>query len=113
MGNDISWNMIRSPIPWSITVNPGKYQTPKIADVTVTVTDLRNGTQWNFYQGVTGYYINTQNFGVNNCIIFALSAPPIYTYQDGDVYRVEVRGLKTKSGEAAVLNYQIEFFSLQ
>jgi hypothetical protein len=97
-------------IPWSITVNPAKYKTPQIAEVNVTVTDLQSGRQWIFHQGGEGHYtINTGGYGVSNCIIFT---PGISDYSNG-IYRVEVRGLKTNSGEAAELNYQIEFFSLQ
>jgi hypothetical protein len=97
-------------LAWSITVNPDKYQTPNIADVKVTVTDLQSGNHWDFYQGGTGHFrINTEGYGVGNCIIFT---PGNTKYSNGSVYRVEVQGLKTKSGEAAELDYQIEFFSL-
>ncbi len=102
-------------IPWSITLNPADYATPKKEDLTVTLTRESDKKQWTFlgtklYNTSSSAYFNvdTDNYGVSNCIIFRPDGVDKY---DG-VYTVEVMGLKTSDGAAvADFTYSVEFFS--
>ena len=98
---------------WSVTLNPNKYQKPSLSAVTVTLVRQSDGKSWTFdnsvdyYYGMYGKYFNVENsgYGVSNCIIFR---PDVTKYEG--VYTVTITGLKTKSGAAATLSYQVDFF---
>ena len=101
---------------WSVTLNPEKYAAPSLSSVTVTLTRASDGRTWTFRgSGYTpsnsGEYFNvdTENYGVNNCVIFRPSG--IETYEG--VYTVTVSGVKYRSGGAADFKYTVEFFDPQ
>ena len=99
---------------WSVTLNPGKYQTPSRSAVTVTLTRQSDGRSWTFIGSESypeadyGKYINVENsgYGVSNCIIFRPDGVDRYE----GIYTVAITGLQTRSGDAAVLSYQVDFF---
>ncbi len=102
---------------WSVTLNPERYETPRREDITVTLT-REDGTRWGF-SGKESYtptandpYFNvdTTNYGVDNCVIFR---PKLDESGYDGSYIVEISGLKTKSGQAASLCYQVSFFPLE
>lgn len=99
---------------WSVTLNPSKYQTPSLSAVSVTLKRQSDGKSWTFNgsedysYGIYGRYFNveTGGYGVNNCIIFRPDGVGRY---DG-VYTVTITGLRTRSGGAETLSYQVDFF---
>ena len=99
---------------WSVSLNPGKYQTPSASGLTVTLTRAGDGKTWTFRSGEryaaadSGKYFNVEvgGYGVNNCIIFR---PDGVTRYEG-VYTVTITGLRTRIGEAAALSYRVDFF---
>lgn len=102
-------------IAWSVTLNPGKYQTPSQNSLTVTLTRQSDGRKWTF--SGSGYtsansdsYFNVENtnYGVPNCIIFR---PDGISSYDG-TYTVEISGLRSKGGQQTSLQYQVDFFSV-
>ena len=102
-------------IAWSVTLNPGKYQTPSQNSLTVTLTRQSDGRKWTFSgSGYTsansGSYFNVENtnYGVPNCIIFR---PDGISSYDG-TYTVEISGLRSKGGQQTSLQYQVDFFSV-
>ncbi len=99
--------------PWSVTVNPDKYQQPEAAAVRVKLTRAADGRSWSFggktYQlSDSGTYFNvsTHSYGLNNCIVFRPEGIGLY---DG-AYQVEISGLRNQSGQAASLSYTVDFF---
>ena len=100
---------------WSVTVDPNRYQTPSRSDVAVTLTRQSDGKSWTFsgsesYTAAgSGKYFNvdTSGAGVSNCIIFR---PDDVGGSYEGVYTVTITGLKTRSGEAAAISYQVDFF---
>ena len=100
--------------PWSVTLNPQKYSTPSVSAVAVTLTRESDGQSWTFNNqesystGGSGRYfnVNTEGYGVRNCIIFR---PDGVSKYEG-VYTVTITGLKTKSGAGTTLSYQVNFF---
>ena len=100
--------------PWSVTLNPQKYSTPSVSAVAVTLTRESDGQSWTFNNqesystGGSGRYfnVNTEGYGVRNCIIFR---PDGVSKYEG-VYTVTITGLKTKNGAESKLSYQVDFF---
>ena len=99
---------------WSVTLNPSKYSTPVLSDLTVTLTCVDTGATWTF-SGTESYTasssgkyfgVNTVGYGVSNCIIFRPDGVDKY---DG-VYTVNIQGIKDKSGNAVDFNYKVVFF---
>lgn len=107
-------SLFEANIPWSITVNPSLYQTPSLDSIAVTLTRESDGKIWRFSgsadasgAGSKCFNVDTQNYGVNNCIIFRPDGVECYH----GVYTVSVHGLKTKSGGAVKdFTYSVEFF---
>ena len=106
-------------IPWSITLNPTRYQIPARQDLTITVESEELGKSW-VLDGKKDYpatnyqqylHVDTQGYGVNNCIIFRFTD----TQQEAQQimhgkYTVTVQGLKDKAGNPADLRYTVDFF---
>ena len=111
-------NLFQVSAPWSVTLNPQKYQTPQLKNLKVTLTRQSDNKKWNF-DAATGepestekpyLTVNTGSYGVSNCIIFHPGSKNVESYQG--VYTVEISGLYTKSGDAARLQYQVDFFDV-
>lgn len=100
--------------PWSVSLNPDKYQVPEQKAVTLKLTRLSDGKSWSFAGNRTweksdkGSYFNvsTHRYGLNNCIVFRPEGIGLY---DG-AYQVDISGLKDKNGQAASLSYTVDFF---
>lgn len=91
---------------WSVSLNPEKYQTPDIREVTVTLTG--GGNAWTFRQGGSGgyFHVDTGYYGVPNCIIFRPDGDARF---EGD-YAVAIEGLRDRNGSAVSLRYTVSFF---
>ena len=110
-------NVFDADTPWSVTVNPQEYKTPVLSDLTITLTRISDNTVWVFNgsgetTGSDGKYItvDTNGYGIGNCIIFRPTISRIGSYNGS--YTVKIEGLQTKSGSTAELNYQVDFFAL-
>lgn len=91
---------------WTVTLNPGIYNTYVLSDVWVEV--IGNGETYRFGSaGNDGYFtIDTNGYGVSNCIIFD---PPVYSYSG--TYTVRVHNLLNRSlGAFESLEYSVKFF---
>lgn len=103
-------------IPWSVTLNPEKYQTPNQSQLKVTLTHKADGQTWifsgsNYTAANSGAYFNvdTGGYGVSNCIVFRPNG--ITSYQG--TYTVKIDGLKTRSGQDVTdFQYEVEFFDV-
>lgn len=96
---------------WSITLNPARYQTNNLDNITVTLERESDGRTWVFSldnENADGYFfIRHDNYGINNCIIFHPTNPGKYE----GVYTVTVEGLKTKFGDVVNdFSYSVDFF---
>lgn len=106
--------LITKQDPWSVTLNPSLYKRPSASQVSVTITRESDGKTWNFSSGsADGFFtVNTQNYGVNNCIIFQ---PDQDSWDDelyDGTYHVTVSGLTKIDGSAATLSYDVDFFDV-
>ena len=108
---------ITPDVPWSISLNPERFQTPKREKLSVSVTRLSDGATWTLdasssanSQSGSFLLVDIQQYGVSNCILFAFSSGETGAYS-GD-YRVTVSGIATRDGREAVLDYTLHFVDL-
>jgi hypothetical protein len=108
----VEWT--RPNMPWSVTVNPDLYETPKPGEVMIHVSGP-DGMNWKFDPATPNgerflSTINTQGYGVNNAILFL---PRLgRAYRSGDTFTVTITGIKTKDGKGETLSYRTVMFSL-
>jgi hypothetical protein len=115
--NDLSLSV------WSVSLNTKYYQQPKLDDVEVKLTRLSNNKVWiidkkNFTEnpsscGPSQCFFNVDNndYGTKNAIIFKPDSKTL-SYVDGEVYKVEISGLKNKKGKPTTIAYHVEFFQI-
>ena len=110
---------ISTDVPWSISLNPEVFRTPERASLSITVTRQSDGKTWTFDASSSAdsgsesfLIVNTQRYGVSNCILFAFPSGQSDDAFSGD-YRVTVTGLTTRSGQQAVLDYEMHFVNVE
>ncbi|MBQ5858245.1 MAG: leucine-rich repeat protein, partial [Peptococcaceae bacterium] len=111
-------NLFASTVPWSITLNPSRYQTPELSQLKIVLTRKSDGTAFTFTEstGAPGspanafLNVDTAGYGVSNCIIFNPGSSNISSYSG--VYTVDVSGIYTSDGSAATLHYEVDFFDV-
>ncbi len=103
--------------PWSVSLNPSKYQSPSINSVSITLTRLSDNKAWylnrndNTASESREYFnINTVGYGIPMCIIFRPDSSA--SYRNGSAYRVKITGLKSSSGSPVTIEYEVRFFQL-
>lgn len=115
-------NIIEAGTPWSVTLNPQKYQKPELEDVAVKVTRLSDGKAWTLTdEDYTDRpdrqepYLNVsrRGLGVGNCIIFYLGTENFTADTYSENFTVEITGLKTKNGAGTSLTYSTHIFDFQ
>lgn len=115
-------NIITSGTPWSVTLNPQKYENPELEKITVRVTRLSDGMVWNLTdEDYTGRpdrqepYLNVtqRGLGAGNCIVFHLGTENFETNTYSDNFTVEITGLKAKNGSDTSLSYATHIFDFQ
>ncbi len=102
--------------PWSITLNPDRYQSPDRSKVKVVLTRKSDGKKWTFSKSTDTstideehdyFNVNNNGYGVANCIIFRPDTSDFDQY-DGQ-YIVDVTGLYDTSGNSTSLHYKVNF----
>ena len=100
--------------PWSVQLSDAY----KIGNnvIQVTMTDLGTGEEWIFHSNntydtsKTPYFnVDTENYGWMPAIIFK----PDKEFSSTDKVHVKITGLTDKNGNAAEIEYTVEFFSLE
>ncbi len=125
-------NVFDTTTPWSITLNPNKFSVNNLSGVRVTITRRSDGAAWtldrnnpisgNFDIDKGAYFCtDSGGYGVSNCIIFRPNANAVGTSQpdysgigpyDCGIYNVHVEGLKSKTGAAVTIDYDVNFFDI-
>lgn len=103
--------------PWSITLNPAVFKIPSRNELIVTIT-RDDGRSWTLNAQTSSdsaqeefLLVNTQNYGISNCIIFAFPTGQIGKLSGS--YHVTVSGLTTTDGKAAMLDYTTTFADIE
>lgn len=103
---------------WSVDLNSAQYQIPSMNDVNVILKRVNDGRVWNFDKSNNGlpdvnkdyFNVDGSGIGAGSSIIFRPANAGRPT--DRDVYEVEIRGIKTISGEEATISYSVSFFDI-
>ncbi len=112
--------------PWSVTLNPSLFNTSQsvLEAAVVTVTRISDGKKWTITNASdksspTGsdtvdsyFHVNTGGYGISNCLIFHIGSNNVGADNYIGDYEVVISGLKDKSGNPAMLDYTINFFSM-
>ncbi|MCH5188137.1 MAG: S-layer homology domain-containing protein [Oscillospiraceae bacterium] len=107
--------------PWSISLGE-PYSYPSRADIELRLTRKRDNKTWLFnsdtpQQGDGIYSSQLMHLSVDstygNNIIFRPDVTSLGEIRDGDIFTVELSGIKYKNGTPATLSYEINFFDLQ
>lgn len=109
--------------PWSVSLNPTKYATPALEDLTVTLTRVVDGKSCVFTSDTCpetpaedGSYftIDTRGYGEGAAIIFRPASDDFGSTQYGlGAYTITVTGLQDRSGNAETLSYHVVFFDIE
>ncbi len=113
-GNNLS-DRFPKDTPWSITLNPLKYQSPSRAGTKVTIKNVLTGNEWKFdsstgtsASGSSAYFnVDNNGYAVSNCIIFRPPYDRISEYSG--IYLVTVTGIRDRSGNDASFSYPVIF----
>lgn len=122
----LNLNIAGTRVPWTVTLNPGKYTIPTASSLKISVTRESDGKEWSFdandvnaspFTSSEKYmYVSTKGYGIANAIIFNLGKEYTEdTYLNGakeQLYTVRIDGLKTKTGISTSLLYKINFFDV-
>lgn len=109
--------------PWSINLG-SPYAAPTKDTVVVKLTRTRDGKTWIFDKNTpnlgeeglsdTKLHLAVDNggYGIKKAIVFRPDLDSLGKILDGDIFQVEISGIKYTNGTAATLSYEIKFFDL-
>ena len=109
--NNFPTNIIDLSVPWSVSLNPGKYSTPNINEIRITLTRRSDGKSWVFDNSQPYLFVDNAGFGSGSCIIFHPGSFVADPYSG--VFEVQITGLKDRSGKDTELRYMADFFKLE
>lgn len=101
--------------PWSVSLNPQKYDRTRTDQIQVKLTRVRDGKEWSFDKSdndKSGKYFNVQTsyYGVPFAVIFRPDG--IGDFASDDAFTVQITGLYTASGSAAQVEFTTTFFKM-
>ena len=109
--------------PWSLNLG-AEYQVPMRNEIQLTLTRTRDNKVWTFNAatpqlGVGNMpddsmhlAVDNDSYGTKKAIIFRPDVTSLGALQEGDVFSVQLSGIKTKDGTPTTLEYSINFFDL-
>lgn len=107
--------------PWSISLDPGRYRTPREERLQVVITRLRDGRQFvpslldgQLQLNEEGSYllVSTEPYGTGSCITFSIGKSELGENRYLGDYTVSVSGLQYRDGSEASLTYTVRFFDI-
>ncbi|MBR5308163.1 MAG: hypothetical protein IKU43_05280 [Clostridia bacterium] len=110
--------------PWSINLG-AQYAAPTKATAVVKLTRESDGKVWIFDSSTPDlgaemlsddklhYSVDNTGYGMKKGILIRPDLDSLGVIADGEIFTVEVSGIKYKDGKDATLSYSIEFFDLE
>ena len=96
---------------WSVSLNMGKYATPSKGEVTATIQPVDDKFKSVGSVLELNYFnVETGGFGSGTAIIFR---PKSFSVQSDTRYKVNIRGVKTKEGLPAVIEYLVHYVDIR
>ena len=101
--------------PWSVSLNPEKYDRNRTENIKVNMTRVRDGKEWSFDgndKDTSGKYFNVQTsyYGVPFAIIFRPDGIGQFTHDD--VFNIQIKGLYGVGGQEAQVEFSTTFFKM-
>lgn len=100
--------------PWSISLNDERYDSSKVANLTVELTRKKDGKTWIFSKNNSsdGYFnLSTESYG-NTPYTLIFQPKNVGEYKKGDTYEVRVSGIYLLTGNVTSISYETTFFDL-
>ncbi|MGI6238894.1 MAG: Ig-like domain-containing protein [Christensenellales bacterium] len=100
--------LMSKEIAWSATLNPLAYDIEQ-SEIVVTMSEKAHGEAQLSY-----FTVNTEQYGAGPCVIFVpdLAGMGIEEYQQNQIWRVTIAGLKSARGEKVAITYEVEMIAL-
>jgi hypothetical protein len=106
------------PYPWSLKLG-SPYQAPSRDNIKLVLTRLGDGQTWIFDDAAP--YLSADNMPEDSAhlavhgkeIIFRPDMTTLSAIRDGDIFTVNLSGIKDAGGQWTTLNYSIHFFDLE
>ncbi|MGG4397573.1 S-layer homology domain-containing protein [Paenibacillus thiaminolyticus] len=101
--------------PWSVSLNPEKYDKKRTDQIQVKLTRVRDGKEWGFNKSdnnKSGKYFNveTSSYGVPFAIVFRPDG--IGDFAPDEAFKVEITGLYTVEGSPDKVKFTTMFFKM-
>ena len=110
----ISW--LPQGTAWSVALNPDKYKTPEIADVTGKITNTVDGSVVDLVPWQTpGFAILYDKYGEGPSITFLPQVDDAYfkSPKAGNEFVVELNGIYKTDGTPATIKYTVKLFAME
>ncbi|MDR1639403.1 MAG: MBG domain-containing protein, partial [Clostridiales bacterium] len=111
--------------PWSINLGDA-YSVPTRESINLVLTRASDGKTWTFnsstptlgdgnYPANDSQHLSVDNdgYGMRKAIIFRPDLTSLGAIKDGEIFTVNLSGIKTSAGEATTLTYNVNFFDLE
>ncbi|WP_100401537.1 hypothetical protein [Bacillus sp. FJAT-42315] len=105
---------MKRAFPWSVSLNEEVYDDNQLDDIEVTLTRTKDGQTWKFSNETDkdGFFnISTGNYGYTPYTI--IFQPNQISYQQGDTYKVNIKGIYTTTGQQTSIQYETTLFALR
>ncbi len=103
------WNGV---YPWSVSLNPAKYDNQATQNVQVELVRLNDKQTWTFNAQASDGYFNISTGAYGNLPYTIIFRPDAVSYKPGDRFQVNITGLKTKTGAETSIRFETTFFEL-
>lgn len=113
-----------SDTPWSVNLG-GMYKVPSKDSIEIKLTRKSDGKIWFFNQKTPDLgaeemtpkklhlSVDNDGYGMGKAIVFRPDPESLGIIQDGEIFTVEIFGLKYADNSDAVIMYEVNFFDLE
>jgi hypothetical protein len=113
-------DFVKYNTPWSVMLNPDKFEEPVLSEVTVELERLNDGKVWRLDQSHSRRSLDSKFMTVNTVLSGSTYAVIFHLgdelrsegFRDGDVYEVRIHGLKDIHQNPVDIQYQVHFFTV-
>ncbi|MCI3922945.1 stalk domain-containing protein [Paenibacillus sp. TRM 82003] len=119
---DFPSEFVYDGLAWSVLLNPEKYEEPSLGDVQIELTRASDKRMWTFdhtdYRACVpceepeASYFNVSNGATGSSIALIFRPDGVFRDQAGEAFRVNVTGLRFRSGQQTSISYEVRLFDL-
>ena len=98
--------------PWSVSLNPDRYDNTKTDHIEVRLTRLNDGKSWNFNNDISDGFFHVSTSSVGYLPYTVIFRPNNITFKTGDRFKVEITGAQNTNGVEETIQFETTFFNL-